>query len=259
MKKRICLVLIFAFLLSGCGILQKRTEEVLSGFLTPEETLQTETVIFPIETQEKGKDKGEMTEPGEETAPPAQEVGIKVAAGRDHTVILYPDGTVAAVGNNDHGQCEVASWRDIVDISCGDRHTVGLRADGTVVCVGDNEENQCRTGNWTDVIAISAGDFHTVGLRSDGTLVATGWKVGTHYQVSSLEGGWKKNAVTAISSGYEHTVVLRADGTVAAAGLGHSVLKVLRHFDHAHVSAGLIGFRFCINCHMRSPFSFSAL
>ena len=172
MKKRICLVLIFAFLLSGCGILQKRTEEVLSGFLTPEETLQTETVIFPTETQEKGKDKGEMTEPGEETAPPVQEVGIKVAAGRDHTVILYPDGTVAAVGNNDHGQCEVASWRDIVDISCGDRHTVCLRADGTVVCVGDNEENQCRTGNWTDVIAISAGDFHTVGLRSDGTAVS---------------------------------------------------------------------------------------
>ena len=36
-----------------------------------------------------------------------------IAAGRCHTVGLKSDGTVVAVGNNEFGQCDVGSWRDI--------------------------------------------------------------------------------------------------------------------------------------------------
>lgn len=37
-----------------------------------------------------------------------------IAAGRCHTVGLKSDGTVVAVGNNEFGQCDVGSWRDIL-------------------------------------------------------------------------------------------------------------------------------------------------
>jgi alpha-tubulin suppressor-like RCC1 family protein len=37
-----------------------------------------------------------------------------VAARRFHTVGLKSDGTVVAVGNNEFGQCDVGSWRDIL-------------------------------------------------------------------------------------------------------------------------------------------------
>lgn len=36
-----------------------------------------------------------------------------IAAGRCHTVGLKSDGTVVAVGNNEFGQYDVGSWRDI--------------------------------------------------------------------------------------------------------------------------------------------------
>ena len=35
------------------------------------------------------------------------------SGGRCHTVGLKSDGTVVAVGNNEFGQCDVGSWRDI--------------------------------------------------------------------------------------------------------------------------------------------------
>ena len=61
---------------------------------------------------------------------------------------LKADGTVVAVGKNDHGQCDVSDWRDIVAISAGRTHTVGLKADGTVVSVGDNGKGQCNVTGW---------------------------------------------------------------------------------------------------------------
>ncbi|MFP3879556.1 MAG: RCC1-like domain-containing protein [Dehalococcoidia bacterium] len=35
---------------------------------------------------------------------------MRVAAGGYQTVALEFDGTVVAVGNNDHGQCDVNDW-----------------------------------------------------------------------------------------------------------------------------------------------------
>lgn len=66
-----------------------------------------------------------------------------IAAGSSHTIGLKADGTVAAVGWNAHGQCNVSDWRDIVAVAAGCAHTVGLKSDGTVVAVGDNEYGQC--------------------------------------------------------------------------------------------------------------------
>ena len=135
-----------------------------------------------------------------------------LAAGSCHTVGLKADGTVAAVGDNEYGQCDVSGWADIVAVSAGELHTVGLKADGTVVAVGDNGYGRCNVPDWTDIVAVAAGERHTVGLRADGTAVA----VGRNYSGQCDVSGWTD--IVAVAAGGYHTVGLRADGTVVAVG-----------------------------------------
>ncbi|PFN54858.1 chromosome condensation regulator, partial [Bacillus thuringiensis] len=47
--------------------------------------------------------------------------------------------------------CNVSDWRDIVAIAAGCAHTVGLKSDGTVIAVGNNEFGQCDVGSWRDI------------------------------------------------------------------------------------------------------------
>ena len=135
-----------------------------------------------------------------------------IYGGSHHTVVIKADETVAAVGKNDNGQCNVEKWTDIVAISAGNYHTVGLKSDGTVVAKGINDSNQCDVSEWTDIVAISASGWHTVGLKSDGTVVATGNNRNKQCNVSE----WTD--IVAISAGDSHTVGLKADGTVVAVG-----------------------------------------
>ena len=137
---------------------------------------------------------------------------IAVSADGTHTVGLKSDGTVAAVGSNLSGQCNVNDWTDIVSISAGDSYTVGLKADGTVVASGDNYYGQCDVSDWTDIVAISAGRDITVGLRLDGSVISVGNNAGVKGGVDD----WKN--IIAVSVGDKHIVGLKADGTVAAVG-----------------------------------------
>lgn len=137
---------------------------------------------------------------------------IAIAGGMDHTVILYNDGTVKAIGSNKDGQCDVSDWTDIVQISTRGDFTVGLKSDGTVVATGDNSYGQCDVQYWRDIVAISASAEHTVGLRADGTVVATGNNNVGECNVDSWLG------VKAISAGDSHTLGLKEDGTVYAIG-----------------------------------------
>lgn len=138
-----------------------------------------------------------------------------LAAGSSHTVALKADGTVAAVGYNNHGQCDVSGWTDIVAISARSYQTVGLKADGTVVAVGEGSYgtyDKCAIFDWTDIVTISAGNDHIVGLKADGTVVATGRNSNGQCDVSD----WTD--IVAISAGGWYTVGLKADGTVVAVG-----------------------------------------
>ena len=99
---------------------------------------------------------------------------IQAVGGKNHTVVLYSDGSVAAIGRNSDGQCNVGSWRDIIQIDAGYDHTVGVRSDGTVVAVGRNMDGQCNVGSWRNIVQVAAGEAHTLGLRKDGTVVAVG-------------------------------------------------------------------------------------
>lgn len=122
---------------------------------------------------------------------------------------LRSDGTVVAMGDNEHGQCDVSNWIDIVAVEAGVRHTVGLKSDGTVVAVGYNKLGQCDVSDWTNIAMIVSNSWHTVGLRSDGTVVATG-------AFSADVADWT-NIVMIATDGI-CTVGLKVDGTVVAVG-----------------------------------------
>ena len=133
-----------------------------------------------------------------------------IDGGDEHTVGLKEDGTVVAVGDNEHGQCDVSDWTDIVAVSAKDYCTVGLKADGTVVLTGAGWMNYDDVRNWTDIVAISVRDSHVVGLKANGTVVASG---SNHYGECDVS-DWTN--IVAVSAGDRHTVGLKADGTVVA-------------------------------------------
>ena len=172
----------------------------------PEEGSITKPV--PAE-QEPSLSAEELTAARAAIAPYNQSV---ISAGREHTAALRSDGTAAAVGSSDVGQCDVSGWSGLIAMSAGGDHTVGLRSDGTAVAVGSNYYGQCDVRSWADVVAVSAGTVHTVGLKSDGTVLAAG---DNRYNQSDVS-GWVN--IIAISAGDFYTVGLKADGTVLSAG-----------------------------------------
>ncbi|MBQ6207692.1 MAG: hypothetical protein IJK52_11515, partial [Oscillospiraceae bacterium] len=56
---------------------------------------------------------------------PVQWICETLSTGASHTVGLRIDGTVAAVGWNDYGQCDVSDWRDITAVAAGYFQTLG--------------------------------------------------------------------------------------------------------------------------------------
>ena len=155
---------------------------------------------------------------------------VAISAGSRHTVGLKADGTVVAVGYNEYRQCDISGWTDIVAISAGYDYTVGLKMDGTVVAVGDNRYGQCNVSDWVDIVAISAGGLHTVGLKADGTVVAVGYNEYSQCNISKWED------IVAISAGRFHTVGLKADGTVVAVNSKASRLRDVSRWED--ISAG---------------------
>ncbi len=80
-----------------------------------------------------------------------------------HIVGLKSDGTVIAVGHDWWGECNVGSWRRVIQVASGGYHTVGLESDGTVIAAGSGWQGQ-RDGiaNWTEITQVAAGEYHTV-------------------------------------------------------------------------------------------------
>ena len=132
-----------------------------------------------------------------------------------HAIGVMQDGTVVAVGDNDHNQCNVDAWRDIVAVNTGGNHVVGLKSDGTVVAVGCNEDGRCDLDNWRNIVAISAGYCHTIGLKADGTVVSAGNKGWNARNVQA----WKD--IVAIDTGDHFTIGLTSNGTVVIAGTNY--------------------------------------
>lgn len=184
-----------------------------------------------------------------------------VSAGFDHTVALYSNGTVGAIGSNQKGQCNVSGWTDIIAIAAGDgvtvglcrdgnvvaagenrhcfgysawaditaiaacQHTLGLKANGTVRAAGSNNAGQCHTDHWRNIIAVAAGGMHSVGLKKDGTVVTAG------YSGEGLSDVHRWSDITAIAAGAYITIGLRSNGTVAVAGYSTTISEEVKNWS----------------------------
>jgi hypothetical protein len=98
-----------------------------------------------------------------------------VALGKAHAAAAAMDGTVFAGGNNEHYQCDVTGWLNVIAVAAGDTHTLGLKADGTVLAAGLNTYDQCDVGRESDVAAVYAFGNDTVCVHTDGTLTSSGF------------------------------------------------------------------------------------
>lgn len=137
---------------------------------------------------------------------------VSIHAGIFHTVGLTSDGTALATGYQEDGRCNVSNWTNVFDLDAGYYHTVALFMDGTVEVVGKNKYGEGNVSEWDDIIAVSAGGYHTVGLKGDGTVVATGYNKDGQCDVSA----WSD--IVAIGAGELQTIGLKSDGTVISTG-----------------------------------------
>ena len=137
---------------------------------------------------------------------------IQAVGGENHTVVLYSDGTVAAIGDNSQGQCNVQSWTGVESIAAGFNHTVGVRYDGTVLAAGCNSDGQCNVGTWRNIVQVAAGESHTLGLRADGTVVAVGSNRSNQCRVNRWTG------ITQIAAGKVNSLGLTSGGQVIVRG-----------------------------------------
>jgi len=133
-----------------------------------------------------------------------------IAAGKSHSVGLRANGTVVAVGDNYHGQCDVSAWRYIEAVAAGDTFTVGLRDDGDVLMAGMDKNMVIMRG----AKAIAACGHSIISIKKSGAIEAYG--VSDWYQRVLRSSEWKH--VVSIAIGPNHIVGLRSDGTVVAVG-----------------------------------------
>ena len=138
-----------------------------------------------------------------------------LAGGGEHSLGVKADGSVAAWGRNDIGQCNVPpNLGRVLAVSSSGDHSLALRADGTVAAWGRNDLGQCTVPPGLSVVsAVAAGTLHSLALRADGTVAA--WGSDGSGQCSGSVG---LANVTAVAAGNTHSLALKSDGTVVAWG-----------------------------------------
>lgn len=146
--------------------------------------------------------------------PPGLSNAVAVAAGYNHRVALWNDGTIRVWGNNDSGQTNVPpGLSNIVAIAAGGLHSLALRNDGTAVGWGYSHQGQANPPPGSNFIAVAGGLSHSLGLCADGTLRTWG---DVAYGLSSIPPGLSN--VVAIACGSRQNFAVTADGVLHAWG-----------------------------------------
>lgn len=85
---------------------------------------------------------------------------VDISTERIQAIGLRSDGTVLRAGKTvyNYGSYDMSSWRNIVAICTSESHTLGLKADGTVIAIGDKEHGQCDVSRWQDIQLPSNAD-----------------------------------------------------------------------------------------------------
>ena len=169
-----------------------------------------------------------------------------VAAGGGFSLVLRPDGTVWAFGDNASGRlgdgatadrltpAPISALTGVVAIAAGSAHGLALTGTGTVMAWGLNSQGQLGDATTTTrtlpievpglsgVVAIAAGDAFSLALESDGTLYAFGanqdGQLGTGDTTSRLGPVQVMTGVAEAAAGWRHTIVRKGYGTVWSFG-----------------------------------------
>ncbi|MBY3619975.1 hypothetical protein HGO21_10500 [Acinetobacter sp. CUI P1] len=167
----------------------------------------------------------------------------QVSGGYRHNLMLKDDGTVWAVGGNEHGQLgigaqsstvlvepvQVKGLTDVISVSAGDAHSLALRKDGTVWAWGGNEQGELGDNSGKNgltpvqvkglpsILAIAAGSNNSVALGNGGEVwvwgssKTIGIKKDTVLKPTQIKGSGEYKAVDIDG---QYGAALRWDGTV---------------------------------------------
>ena len=163
---------------------------------------------------------------------------VAVAAGREHSLGLRANGSVAAWGNNRLGQCTVPTPNlGFVVIAANSNHSLGLKEDGTVFAWGVEGPGDPPSPN-IGFVDIAAGAEHSLGLKNDNTIVAWGSNSYGELNVPAPNADF-----VAVAAYGHHSLGLKADGTVKAWGQNdHGQVSLPESVVHAiAISAGGLG------------------
>ena len=172
---------------------------------------------------------------------------VKIAAGKNHSLILKNDGTLFGCGLNDIGQlgCKTTTENqntlvkimdDVHSIDAGDGHSLIIKNNGTLYACGNNNHGQLGN-NTTDnqkmpveiaknVKTVAAGSVHSLIVKNDGTMLACGWngegQLGdTTTEDKSTPVEIMRN-ISSVAAGGGHSLIVKNDGTLFTCGLNSS-------------------------------------
>lgn len=151
---------------------------------------------------------------GQTSVPLSASNAVAIAAGRDFSLALKADGTVAGWGDSHFGQCTPpAGLTNCVAITAGGQHALALTGERTVVAWGRNLEQQCDVPYYlSNSVAIAAGASHSLALQANGIVVA--WGANDHGQANVPA---DLRAVS-IACGDNHSLAISDEGSVVAWG-----------------------------------------
>lgn len=139
-----------------------------------------------------------------------------VAIGDHHVAVLHKDGTAAAYGENEMGQCELSGWKGVRQISAGYAFTVGLTEGGRLLYIGDEGSDPGTEGTWENLAMVDAGSGYVAAIDKDGNAYGAGANTQGQCNVNSWKG------ISAIAAGYDHTIGVDQQGERFAVGYNGS-------------------------------------
>jgi len=163
---------------------------------------------------------------------------VDVAAGKYHALAIRSDGSLAAWGWNDYGQCDVPPGNDYVAIAGGSRHSIALKSDGSLIGWGDNSSGQIDVPTGNNYVAIASGDYHNLAITTQGLIV--GWGGWNYYGECDAPDPNTGTVYVAVSAGRYHSLALQSDGAIRAWGsneMGQTRIYMFAGDDHEAVAA----------------------